>query len=125
MTAGMNMLFSIVRMNEDSDDYVGGVSITGTVVYQNVMGRMQGFSPDQIFEAQGIETTKTFSFLFVPVTMDIRERDEAEVSAPFDHHYYGDRFRLTGIRYSDHNPRDPRAYLTAVGSRSERAHDIQ
>ena len=124
--AGLNVRFDIWRMEDSgTDDYVGGASVTGTIVYQYIQGRFQGFMPDQVFEQQGLETLRTFKFLFSPGTLDIRERDEAQLVAPFDHPHYNHRFRLTGIRYSDFNPRDPRNYMTAVGTRSVRAHTQQ
>ena len=123
--AGLNMSFSIWRMDTGTDDYVGGASVTGTVVYQNIRGRMQGFVPRQVFESQGLETSRTYTFLLVPATLDVRERDELEVTAPFDHRFFGDRFRVMGAMPADFNPRDPRNYMIASTSRSERAHSEQ
>lgn len=119
------MLFSLWRMDTGTDDYVGGASVTGSVVYQNIQGRMQGFLPSQVFEQQGLETLRTFTLTIVPGTLDIRERDEAEVTAPFDHLYFGDRFRVIGVLPSDLSPRDPRNYMMLTTTRSVRAHDQQ
>ena len=125
MTAGLNMRFSLWRMNEQEDDYVGGSSISGTVVYQNVLGMMQGFPPEQLLEQQGLETIRTFNFVINPGGLDIRERDELEVTAPFDHFYFGDRFRITSILVSSFSARDPRSYMMLRANRSERAHSQQ
>ena len=123
--AGLNMRFDIWRMDDNEDDYVGGNVVTGTVVYQYIQGRLQGFMPRQVFNDQGLETTRTYTVTLVPGTLDVRERDEVEVVAPFDHQFFGDRFRLQGILPSDFNPRDPRNYLMFTASRSVRAHDQQ
>lgn len=125
MVAGLNILIDIYRMTERDDDYVGGASISGTCVYQNLQSRFRQFLPDQVFEQQGLETLRTFTFTLAPNNLDIRERDEAQLVAPFDHFYYGDRFRITGVRPSDHNPRDPRGFMELSAVRSERAHAQQ
>jgi len=125
MTAGLNTQIQIWRMNTESDDYVGGASITGTVVYQNISCRIQAQEEEQLVLQQGMETVRIFRITCVPGTMDIRERDEAEITAPFDHVYYGDRFRIISMRHSDFSTRDPRGYMILLANRSVRAHDQQ
>ena len=125
MTAGLNTRIQIWRMKEMTDDYVGGASISGTVVHQNLMCRMQEQEEEQMFLQQGLETTKIFRFVVKPGGRDIRERDEAEITEPFDHVFYGDRFRIVSVRHADHNPRDPRNYTILLANRSVRAHDQQ
>lgn len=125
MTAGLNTLFSLWRMEAQDDDYVGGASISGTVVYQNIPGRMQGFMPQQVYNAQGLETERTFTIVIAPGTRDIRERDELELTAPYDHFYFGDRFRVIGVLPSDFDTRDPRNYMMLTTSRSIKAHGQQ
>lgn len=99
--------------------------LTGTVTYWNVPLRMQQNPDQQLLLQQGLETQKTFTGVVIPGTMDIRERDELEITSPRDDHYYGDRFRIVGVQYSDLNPRDPRNYLMLSMVRSERAHAQQ
>jgi hypothetical protein len=123
--AGYNIRASIFRQNNDLDDVVGGAMITGTLVYQDVISRMQGNKPVQALLQQGLETERTFTALVIPGTLDIRERDEYEVTEPFDHVYHGMRFRVVGVLYSDHNPRDPRNYLLLSLVRSVRSHSTQ
>lgn len=125
MTAGLNNRFRIWRMEEMDDDYVGGSSLSGTVVYSNIQGRMQAQDVDQVFLAQGLETVRQFNAVIIPGTLDVRERDELELIQPKDHWEYGNRFRVMAVSHSDHNPRDPRNYLRLQLTRSVRAHGQQ
>lgn len=125
MTAGLNVLFTIWRINTGDDDYVGGASVTGTVVYQNVRGFMQASPEEQLLEQQGLETLRMFGITISPGNLDIRERDELELTAPYDHFYFGDRFRIKTVMQSSNNKRDPRSYMLLRANRSVRAHQQQ
>ena len=125
MVAGQNIRSSIWRITQDLDDVVGGAVITGTVVYENVLTRFESEPEDQIFIAQGLETLRTYRATIVPGTLQIRERDELQITEPFDHPYHGLRFRVIGSRYSDFNPRDPRNYILLDLVRDVRAHANQ
>lgn len=125
MSAGLNINFRVWEMIEKDDDYVGGASISGTCKYSGIRGRMQQLPATQQFLEQGLETNKIFNILLVPATLDIEERDELEVTAPKDHFFYGDRFRVMSVRPSDFNPRDPRNYLMIQASRNVKAHAQQ
>ena len=123
--AGYNIRANIYRINWGTDDVVGGAVTTGTLQYQNVYARFQAQPEEQLILQQGLETVRTFTCNVIPGTLDIRERDEFEVSKPTDHIYYGQRFRITNVRYTDLNKRDPRNYLMLSLSRDVRAHDNQ
>lgn len=123
MTAGLNCRTNIWRISWNPDDVVGGAQTTGTLQYQDVWSRIQANPEEQIILQQGLETVRTYTMTCVPCTMDIRERDEVEISKPTDHVYYGLRFRVIGVRYADHNQRDPRNYMIMQLSRSVRAHN--
>lgn len=125
MTAGLNTRFNIYRMESSSDDEVGGAQVTGTLVYSRIRGSIQEESPDMLLLQQGVETTKTFSLLIGDGNLDIREHDEAEIVAPYNHEYLNDRFRLIGVRYQRFHPSDRRKYLICNATRSVRAHDNQ
>jgi len=125
MTAGLNSRFNIWRMSEEDDDYSGGASITGTVVYYNVRGNLQGVPQEQVYLQQGLEVYRTFKAIVVPATLDIRERDELQVTRPRDHMYYGSRFRIIGVTYSSLTPRQHNATILLDLSRSVRAHNQQ
>jgi hypothetical protein len=123
--AGYNIRANIWRIAWASDDTVGGAVTTGTLQYQNVHVRMQSNPEEQLILQQGLETVRTFVATVIPGTLDIHERDELEISKPTDHRYYGERFRITNVRYTDLNKRDPRNYLILSLSRDVRAHDLQ
>lgn len=123
--AGQNCRGNIWRIGWGADDRVGGAVTTGTLEYQNVYARFQEQPEEQLILQQGLETTKIYKATIVPGTLDIRERDEFEVSQPLDHFYYGLRFRIINARPSDFNKRDPRNYILLTMTRSERAHDNQ
>lgn len=125
MVAGLNSKCKIWRENNSDDDAVGGAVITGTVVYSNINIRFQAQLTEQLLLQQGLETPRIFSAVLIPGYLDIRERDLIEVIAPLDHVYYGDEFRIVGMRYSNHNKRDPRNYIMLDMVRSVRAHSRQ
>lgn len=122
--AGMNRRATIWRYSY-TDDNVGGAVSSGTALYTNVPLRMQEQPEQQLLLQQGLETQKTFTGIVIPGTLKIRERDELEVTEPFDDVYHGDRFRIVNVRWSDLNPRDPRNYINLTMVRSVIAHNRQ
>lgn len=125
MSAGLNQRVKIWRMVNYSDDVVGGAQVTGTVVYDSVLARIDSKPPDQQLLQQGYETVKTFTAIIVPGTLDIRERDELEIIAPIDDVEFSWRYRIVGVQYSTHNRRDPRNYMLLNMVRTTRAHTRQ
>lgn len=125
MVAGLNVRFRIWRYTAQNDDAVGGAILSGTVSYDQVQARFQSNPLSQLLLQQGLEANRTYSAVIVPGTLDVRERDEVEVIQPLDHVYYGQRFRIVGMQYSDHNRRDPRNYIMLTMSRSDEAHAHQ
>lgn len=124
--AGYNVRVNIWRMLADTeDDYVGGALITGTVAYYNVQARLEQEPANLLLNQQGIETVHIYSMTIIPGTLTVYERDEVQIVQPLDHHYYGQRFRVRGVRYSSHNPRDPRNYIMLSLNRSDRMHRQQ
>lgn len=120
--AGLNVRLDIYRINYANNDTVGGAVITGTCQYQGVQASFQANMPSQLLLQQGLETERTFTAMVIPGTLDIRERDEVLISEPFDHVYHNKYFRVVGVVYSSHNPRDPRNYILLSLVRSVVAH---
>lgn len=120
--AGLNVRLDVYRVNYANNDSVGGAVITGSLQYAGVQANLQGEMPSQLLIQQGLETQRTFTAMVIPGTLDIRERDEVVVSEPFDHVYHDKFFRVVGVTYSSHNPRDPRNYLLLSLVRSVQAH---
>lgn len=125
MVAGLNVRFNVVRYTEMADDYVGGASLSGTVQYTDVMGRLEGTPTDQLLLAQGLETNRIFRVVAVPGTLDVREHDQLVLTFPTDHPYYNKAFRVIGMTHSNFTPRDRRDYLIIDVSRDVIAHSLQ
>ena len=125
MVAGMNSKARIWRYSNEDDDVVGGAVLSGTVQYANILCRMDAIPSEQLLLQQGFETTKMFTATLVPGNLDIRERDELEITAPYDHVYLGDEFRIIEVREQIFNPRNPNKYMVVTMDRSIRAHSVQ
>lgn len=125
MVAGLDLRLDIWRTEYRTDDAIGGAVISGTLQFHNVQARFEYEPTTQVFYEQGLETNKVITAVIVPGTLDIRERDEVEVIAPYDHWDVSNRFRVMGVEHSSHNPRDPRNYLILHLTRSVRAHTRQ
>lgn len=125
MVAGLNTRVRIWRMDDIADDIVGGARISGTVAYDYVRARIEANPEEQLLLQQGLETNRTFNALVVPGTLDIRERDELEIVRPYDHVYYGQRFRIIGIQFSSMDKSNPNNYARLSLTRSVRAHGVQ
>jgi hypothetical protein len=125
MIAGLNIRVDVWRIDTGDDDIVGGAVITGSLVYSDVACMMQPQDEEQLLLQQGIETVRIFNANVVPGTLDIREKDQLEISKPQDHPDWSNRFRVITVSKPSHNPRDPRNYLRLVLTRSVRAHSNQ
>ena len=123
--AGENTRSTIWRMVNLTDDAVGGASISGTVVHTGVLTRLDSKPTEQVLLQQGYETERTFTAVVVPGWLDIRERDELEITHPIDDVYYGKRFRIVSVQHSSHNRRDRRNYIILDLRRNIRAHTKQ
>ena len=120
---GANIRFNVWRMNAGTDDYAGGASITGTVVLSNIPGRIQANPDEQFILQQGLETIRTSTVTVDRGNLDIRERDEIQVTFPVNYPHYNHRFRIVSVRYTDLS--DPRWYMILEVQRIVRAHTEQ
>ena len=125
MVAGLNVKFNVWRWSYTSDDSSGGAMPTGTYTYYSIPGRFQQQPEEQVLLQQGLETFKTFTCIVAPATLDVKERDEIEVSVPTNHYYYGNRFRVINARPADFIPSDSRNYLMLTLQRVTEAHAQQ
>ena len=98
MTYGLNMKVSIWRISQDTDDFVGGSVITGTVVYQDQRAAIFSRRPSQLSLEQGLEVPALFDMTIRAHNVTLHERDEVEVTGPQGHPHYGNRFRIMGIQ---------------------------
>lgn|SRR5574341_1411277 len=124
MVAGQNIKLRIWAMENQPDNIVGGAVITGSVfgVYD---ARLQENPESQLLLQQGLEIVKTFTAIITPMAKGVQERYEADIYAPYDHQYYGERMRIRNVRHSDMNPRDSRSYTLLSLSRSDFSHASQ
>ena len=125
MVAGLNVVCLIRKIDYGSDDSSGGAMITGTVVHEGVRVLIQQKPEEQVLVQQGLEINKVFTALCTPVTLDIDERYELEVTAPTDYYLYGKPLRIINHRPADFVPSDPRNYVNLTLTRSHKAHGIQ
>ena len=126
MPAGFNTRVNIWRIDYDSDDVVGGAMITGTVAHSNVIARIEANEQEQLLMQQpGLETVRTFNALIIPGSLDVRERDELEITAPVHHPYYGVRFRIVGVQYSSMDRYNPNNYMRLSMTREVVSHALQ
>jgi len=126
MTTGLNLRVSIWRMTTtSSDDAVGWAMVTGTVVHENVEGRLSQSRPSQIVLEQGLEADTIWTCRIRPASLVIYERDEVEVTRPPLHPHLNDRFRIRGVRRTSMHPRDGRGFIDLTLSRIERSRRVQ
>ena len=120
---GLNKRARIWRINYASDDSVGGAVVTGTIAHADIQCRFQEQPADRLLiQQQGLQTRQIYQATVQPGTLDIRERDEFELTQPPDDPHFGKRFRIILSRHSNFTPRDPRAYIILTLVRSEEAH---
>ena len=111
MRAGHNLLVSIWRNTYPRDDSVGGALPSGSVVYENIQGRIQSATPIPAFAMQGVETNKIFIGTFFPGILDIQEYDQCEVTSPPNSPHFGLKYRIDTVQKSSMHPSDPRSQL--------------
>ena len=125
MVAGLNAFALIRKIAQSTDDSSGGSVITGTVVHENVRIRIQQQPEEPLLLQQGVEILKTFTALCTPVTLDIDENYEIEVTAPITYYLYGKPLKVINHRPADFVPSDGRNYVLLTLTRSHEAHGIQ
>ena len=125
MVAGLNAFVLIRKIAQSTDDSAGGSVVTGTVVHENVRIRIQQQPEEPLLLQQGVEILKTFTALCTPVTLDIDENYEIEVTAPITYYLYGKPLKVINHRPADFLSSDGRNYILLTLTRSHEAHGIQ
>lgn len=126
MTAGFNIELTVWQMTTvPGDDEVGGAIVTGTPLYVGMKGRMEESRPSQIVLEQGLEVDQIWTCVVRPSTVNVRERDEVEITFPPEHQYLGLRFRVRGVQRASLHPRDTRGFLSLSLSRIEESRLVQ
>jgi hypothetical protein len=122
MTAGLNLLGRVWRINTPTDDDVGGAVVSGTVAYSNVACRFMPKSASSLLLEQGLEVEGLYLVEARPPSMDIRENDEFEITFPSYHPEYGKRFGIIGMTRTSMHPADSRGFINLTLKRRRFAH---
>jgi hypothetical protein len=125
---GLNVRLEIWRMmsgTPSEDDEVGGALLTGSRIYTDVRASLQDSRGAQALHDQGFETVKTVDCILVPETIDIRERDEIQVTHPTNHRYYGKRLRVLEVVGGGTHPSSRHGHLELKLRRIERGRTRQ
>ena len=125
MTAGLNIKGKVWRFSTPLDDDVGGALVSGTVVYDNLACRLIPQPPSSLLLEQGLEVEGIYLLEIRPPMMDIRERDEFEVTFPHYHPEYGNHFRIVGVQRTSMHPEDSRGFINFRMTRKRFAHAQQ
>lgn len=97
MNPAFNLRGTVWRINQATDDSVGGAIITGTPQAVNVPMGLYSRRPTQSSLEQGLEVPALFDATVKCGTV-IYERDELEVTCPSHSPHYGLRFRVMGVQ---------------------------
>ena len=124
MTAGLNIHVRFWRMTTLVDDEIGGALPTGTVIYDDVMARIEPMRPDYLLIQQGIETNNLYTCVCRPASLAIKEYDEAEVVFPLNHNLINKRLLVRNIQDTSLHPSDSRGYLVLTLERKFDAHAL-
>jgi hypothetical protein len=123
LAAGLNLKGTVWRMNQSSDDIVGGSVITGTMAYQNLAMRLNALRPSQVLLEQGLEVDRLFNASLLGRDVVINERDEIQITWPLHHPYHGERFRVLGVQLDSRRRRYGHTEITL--SRIEKSRSQQ
>jgi len=113
MPGGMNVLFRVWRLTQQTDDDVGGAIFTGTSV-GDYFGRFNEEKPSKLLLEQGIEVMRLGTALLRyhkaadPNALTIEERDQLEIIRPIQHPFYGKRFHILSIQHMPTHPNQRR-----------------
>lgn len=122
MSAGLNSKVRIWRTNYQTDDRVGGAVISGTPLYDSLDARIEPDEPNSLLLQQGIEVDYTYTIFVRPVTLVIKEQDEVEVTAPYNHPELASRFLVRAVRRTSIHPADSRSFLKLTTSKRKYSH---
>ena len=102
--AGLNTTGRLWRFHYPADDDVGGALPSGTILKENVYGRIEQLKATQVLLEQGLELPEMFqAFLYYTGDpLDIQNNDELEIYYPPISPFYNKGFRILGYRHSSH-----------------------
>lgn len=122
MTAGLICRANVWHIYNIKDDASGGAIVTGTLAYQNCETSIVESSQTILMQQQGYEVPAVFNVMMKVPGNDISERDEIEVTAPYNHELIGLRLKVSGVHLMPYGPSDHRRYVHMSVTRSSTAH---
>lgn len=120
---GANARAAIYRMDPYADDEVGGAMITGSAIYTEVPCRAEQVPAPLLALAQGIETVQLFQYSLAPYNIDVRERDEIEITYPPNHPLLNQRMKIVSRGTSSIST--PRGHLEVTAQRVVQSRRVQ
>ena len=117
--AGLNTTGRLWRFHYPADDNVGGALPSGTILKENVYGRIEQLKATQVLLEQGLELPEMFqAFLYYTGDpLDIQNNDQLEIYYPPISPFCNKRFRIVGYRHSSHT--DLRRFVEVTMRRHE------
>lgn len=116
MTAGQNLRGRVWRLyTQGHDDDQGGAVPSGTVIYNNIAGRISALEPTLALLEQGLETPTIYNGLLsypafnITGTFEVFPNDQYEVTWPPISPYYQKKFLILGMQHQSFN--DGRIYI--------------
>ena len=125
MPAGLNLVGCVWRFAYPQDDSVGGAVPSGTMIYQDVQGRITSQRPNTVLLEQGLETVALYNAILWPGTLEVSENDQFEVIKPYTSLYYGWKFVILGVQHTSGHYQVGQGYLIVQMRRKTEARSVQ
>jgi len=101
MSGRLDLSVNVIRQTQLADDPIGGAMYTGTVAYANLPASIKAQRPTQGEQRQGLETPVSYELTVQAMLWEthvvLDEKDEVEVTGPYDNPWLGWRFRIMGV----------------------------
>lgn len=123
MPSGLNRVCEITTFSYPSDDSVGGAVPSGTVVYQNVLIRIESPKPTMALLEQGLQVPALFNAMLFPGNIEVKFNDQIRFTAPVNDWFYNKKFRVISVIRSSHHPAQDRNLVKLVLRRWEESHN--
>ena len=96
---GLNAQVNIYSQYSYTDDRIGGAQITGTLVYSNVLARLEPTPSSLMQTPTGFETARLINIILWPTDLDIRENYTAVVVYPPGHPLFSGTLQIIEVSH--------------------------
>jgi len=121
----LNIKVDLIRESGSDDSYGGFSNVTGTVIHQDELSRIDSYMSNiSLIKAMGLETEKVHTFFFHTHwqhVLDIREQDVVQIKWPIYHPDYLKRFRIRGVSREANHPGSPYGVVECTCIRIDRS----